>query len=199
MNLSEPKKVFLRKFFTAEIKPLMEDYWMMVFDKRANGDEFFLDSPLVDLFKPVQTEDPVTKERTLHCVIPLPDCRPFWEVIFAFYLIFREDLYHSPAHIAKMILAKLPEILRPENLSNDIMEFLLRLAERRDDLIFLQHPIEFVPSIKVLLLMSANFPQKVSELAKFNDQVELWKKQAYDEESVRLKDFEEEWLALKRS
>lgn len=198
MNLSESKKIFLRKFFLAEIKPLLEDYWMLVIDKRVNGDEFFLDSPLVDLFKPVQTMDPKTKERSIHCIIPLPDCRPFWEVVISFYLLWREDIYHSPAHIAKMILAKLPEILRPENLSNDIVKFLLRLAEREDDLVFLQHPIEFVPSIKILHLMSANFPQKVSELAKFNDQVELWKKQALEEESVRLKDFEKEWLELKK-
>lgn len=192
MNLNQSEKVFLREFFWEEIKPLFEEYWIKVFELRKREDKFLLNSPLVDLFKVIQSN------KEMKCVIPLPDCRPFWECVLAFYLLWREDLYESPARLADMILKTLPTILQPENLSKDILAFLFRLANHLDDLHFFQNPIEFVPSIKVLFLMSANYPKSENELPHFNEQVEKWTNQAVEEEGKRLENFEKKWREIQR-
>ena len=193
MELSNKRRYFLQNFFMSEIKPLLENYWEKVYELRVKDDSWPKDAPLVDLFKPMQIIDKNTGEKTLNCIMPLEPARPFWDAFLAFYPLFKPDLFPSEGHVARMILDFLPQTLKPVNLVPHTYIYLTQISQGLDSSNFWNYPIEFVPAIKILQLMAINYPKEDSEIPEFEEKVQKWHEQAYEEESVRLAEKEKEF------
>lgn len=191
-------RIFLQKYYMAEIRPLLDQYWMNVFYMRTENDCWPIDAPLVDVFKPIQIVDKKTGEKTLNCVIPIEDARPFWDVILAFYPLFKPDMWPDEGRVARQILDRLPKLLEPINLSLEVVKYLQQVAEGQQCVMFYRHPIEFKCTIKVFFLMAANWPASEDEETwkSFEEQIEKWKDQAIEDEEKNHHHWEIEWKKI---
>jgi hypothetical protein len=194
-------RTFLQTFFLQCILPLLDPYWANLFRQRANDDLKTTElSVCNDFFKPIQVvTDEKKGSKEIMCVIPVEDAKPFWDVCISFYPLFFPKIFDTPAYTALLLLRMLKDILKPMNLNNDVMTYLIQLAEGQTHPGFFKYPMEYVCAIKVLHLMAVNYPSQnptKEKLDEFNQNVEKWKDQAIAEETINLKEWEEKWQKL---
>ncbi len=195
-SLSSNQREFLRRFYEAEILPVLDKYWVEVFKLRVENNSWPVDAPLVDLFKPFRAVPKVGEEKTISSVIPVEDARPFWECVLALYPLFKPDLWENEGRVARQFLDFLPKTLQPVNLNQEVLAWLHEVAEGRQELAFWTYPVEVKMSIKILFLMASNYPKTPLQLKQFNDQVEKWKDQAMEEDGKLLKHWEDEYKEI---
>ena len=176
---------------------VLDPYWKDVCEFRVGGDKWTTRSPLVDLFKPIQLlPDKENPEKRLACIIPIEDVAHFWDVVLAFYPLFRPDLFESEGHVARMIREFLPKSLQPLNLTPEVVKYIHEMAEGERQCAYWTNWNNLYCAIRVLQLMCVNWPKKDEDFPKFNEQVEKWKDQCIEEESKELKAWEDEWVEI---
>jgi len=119
------------------LKPILEDYWTKVCEKREDERTWTTAAPFQDIFKPYAI--PGTKSKigdkeqvdvTMICVIPNKAC--FFDAVLAMYMIHAPDTYVSHQSMCKAILHSIQIIrLNPEgyhNFGEEAIDYFLRGA-----------------------------------------------------------------------
>lgn len=197
-SLNPRKREFLRKFYAAEILPVLDLYWTDVYKLRVERESWPVDAPLVDLFK-VQRPRPKKgdeENKVLECIVPVEDARPFWECVLALYVLFCPEQWENEGRVARQFLDFLPKTLQPTNLNQSVLKWLHEVAEGRQELSFWTYPTECVISIKIIFLMAANWPSSPLQLDAFNEQTVLWTDQAMETDGKRLKPLEDTYKEI---